>query len=99
MRVLLELVRIVFLFIFGGALVWVVLGPFYNVHPLSGEYQWLGAVGVYGILFVLYRNRWQFSGWYKGKGKKKLSRSMTRIIVFGSVLLLASPWVIAIINH
>ncbi|WLR46448.1 hypothetical protein LC065_12765 [Halobacillus litoralis] len=99
MRVLVELLRIVFLFIFGGALVWGVLGPFYHVHPISGEYQWLGVLGVYGILFVLYRNRWQFSGWYKGRVKKKRPRRMTRIIVFASVLLMASPWVITTINQ
>ncbi|MYL72387.1 hypothetical protein GLW00_16190 [Halobacillus litoralis] len=99
MRVLLELLRIVFLFIFGGALVWVVLAPFYNVHPLSREYQWLGALGVYGILFVFYRNRWQFSGWYKGKGRKKLPLSLTRIIIVGSMVLIASPWVMAMFNY
>ncbi|MBX0358515.1 hypothetical protein [Halobacillus sp. Nhm2S1] len=99
MRILLEWLRIVFLFIFGGALVWVILGPFYNVHPSSGEYQWLGALGVFGFLFVMYRNRWQFSGWYKGKRKNKLSRRMTRIIVTGSSVLLASPWVIAVFYH
>lgn len=99
MRVLLELLRIIFLLIFGGALVWIVLGPLYNAHPLSEEYQWLGALGVYGLLFVIYRNRWQFSGWYKGKGKNKLPQGVTRIIVFVSVLLLVSPWVMAMINH
>ncbi|MBN9653470.1 hypothetical protein J0K78_04250 [Halobacillus sp. GSS1] len=99
MRVLLEVLRIAFLFIFGGTLIWVVHGSFYNVHPLSEEYQWLGAIGVYGILFVLYRNRWQFSGWYKGKGRKKLPLSLTRTLVAGSIILIASPWVMAMFNY
>ncbi|GEN52279.1 hypothetical protein [Halobacillus faecis] len=99
MRILLELLRIVFLFIFGGALVWVILGPIYNVHPSSGGYQWLGAIGVFGFLFVMYRNRWQFSGWYKGKRKKKLSGRVTRVILAGAAVLLASPWVIAVVDY
>jgi hypothetical protein len=55
------------------------------------EYMWLGAVAVLILLFLIYRNRWQFSGWYKGEGRTKLSQKTTKLLIAISVLLLILP--------
>lgn len=39
-------------------------------------------------LFVLYRNKLQFSGWYKGKGRERLSKAATIILMCSSIFML-----------
>ncbi|MGY0694431.1 hypothetical protein ACW2QC_16900 [Virgibacillus sp. FSP13] len=91
MRVLLELLRIIFIFALLGGLAWLVVGEVYAINAETQKYQWIGAIGIYTLLFVLYRNRLQFSGWYKGSGRKKLSKKVSLSLICLSVLLLAMP--------
>lgn len=95
MRVGLELLRIIFIFGLAGGGIWLLLGPLYTMHETSEKYQWLGGLGVYALLFVIYRNRWQFSGWYKGSGRKRLPGVVTKAIVFSAFIIIALPWVAA----
>ncbi|MEM1506441.1 hypothetical protein RG959_24130, partial [Domibacillus sp. 8LH] len=64
MRVILELLRIIFIFILLGGFIWEVLNTIYSVYEGIQNYKWIGALGIYLALFVLYRNIFQFSGWY-----------------------------------
>ncbi|MEA0565370.1 hypothetical protein AB1J28_14395 [Lysinibacillus irui] len=43
------------------------------------------------IFTILYRNKLQFSGWYKGDVKDKLSKTLTKWLITFALLLLLSP--------
>ncbi|WP_223587547.1 hypothetical protein [Neobacillus bataviensis] len=96
MRLILELVRITaILFIFGG-----LIGGFVkliyaslriNVDNTFGG--WLVGLAILNLLFVLYRNKLQFSGFYKGGGKVKLPKKVCMSLISGSlILLLLAPF-------
>lgn len=92
MKVLLELVRIVFIFVFIGG----ILSAFINyVYSKLGTnidtYGWMGFVAILIFLFVLYRNKYQFSGWYTGKGREKLSTNVSKVFITISILLMLLP--------
>lgn len=91
-RVVLELLRIIFIMAILGTLLGNGLGRFYSWIGLHNETSnWTVMVGVYILVFVLYRNKLQFSGWYTGKGRNKLSRKVTFLCIFIAGLLLVSP--------
>ena len=90
MRVILELLRILLIFFLSGAFYSTMLGILYKSMGVS-QFEWLGALAVLIILFLIYRNRWQFSGWYKGEGRTKLSQKTTKLLITISVLLLILP--------
>lgn len=55
---------------------------------------WLLGVAIYLVLFVMYRNKWQFAGWYKGKGREKLpSRLAIGLILCSIILAVTAPFV------
>ncbi|MFI8492534.1 hypothetical protein ACIGC1_06440 [Peribacillus butanolivorans] len=90
-RVILELLRIVaIIFILGslmGALVNLIYaGMEINVDNTTGG--WFVGVAILIILFVFYRNRLQFSGIYKGKGKEKLSNKISIFLICFSMLMI-----------
>ncbi|WP_186580225.1 hypothetical protein [Aquibacillus kalidii] len=92
MRVLLELVRIILIFLFLGSILGYLVGTLYSDFGINMErYGWTAYLGIYVFLFICYRNRWQFSGWYKGKGRKKLSPKVSKILIICSVVLIISP--------
>lgn len=66
---LLEILRIIFIFAILGVILSGLLNALY-IRFEVGTYSWLGGVAILLLLFVLYRNRLQFSGWYKGEGRK-----------------------------
>lgn len=91
LRVILELIRIIVIFsIFGALLVGLVklvyesLGI--NVDNTIGG--WLVWFAIFISLFVLYRNKLQFSGFYKGKGMMRLPRKVSISLISCSVILL-----------
>ena len=57
-----------------------------NVDYTSGA--WLEGLAILILLFVLYRNNLQFSGFYKGTGKEKLPKKVGTSLIFCSVILL-----------
>lgn len=92
MKVLLELIRIVFLFVFIGG----ILSAFINyVYSKLGTnldtYGWMGLIAILILLFVLYRNKYQFSGWYTGKGREKLPTKVSKGLISISILLMLLP--------
>ncbi len=93
MRIFLELLRIIFIFILLGGLAWLLIGEIYTEKNVQ-KYQWLGAIGIYMVLYLLYKNRLQFSGWYKGAGRKKLPRKVSWILICLALSLLILPLII-----
>ncbi|WP_163970344.1 hypothetical protein [Oceanobacillus halotolerans] len=91
MRIVLELLRIIFIFGFLGALGWTLIEGVYTINERTEKYSWLGGIGIFMFLFVLYRNRFQFSGWYKGKGRKKLPKRITSTFIVMAMVLIISP--------
>ncbi|OEF95977.1 hypothetical protein [Desulfuribacillus alkaliarsenatis] len=92
MRVVLELLRIILIF----AILATILGyiPDYIYSKLgidTNKYGWTSIIGVFILIFVLYRNKLQFSGWYKGKGIEKLPKRISIILIICSIVLLLSP--------
>ncbi|WP_053366433.1 hypothetical protein [Bacillus sp. FJAT-27245] len=95
MRVLLELTRIILIFLFLGSILGYAVGALYSDFGINMEqYGWACVLGIYVILFVLYRNRWQFSGWYKGEGREKLPPKLSKILILSSIVLILSPPII-----
>ncbi|GAB6988783.1 hypothetical protein [Paenibacillus pini] len=59
-------------------------------HPIN---HWSMAVGNIIVSIVLYRNYYQFSGWYKSDKNKKLSRGITKsLMTIAYVLVLVPMW-------
>ena len=57
-----------------------------NVDDTNGG--WLVGLSILILIFVLYRNRLQFFGFYKGEGKLKISKTVSIYLISCSVLML-----------
>lgn len=89
MRVFLELIRIICIFGFVGSISAAFLQKIYTTLGVNtDQFGWLGSIAILVLLFVLYRNKLQFGGWYIGKGKVKLSKKVTNLLLSCSILLL-----------
>jgi hypothetical protein len=89
MRLILELLRIIVIFAFLGSIFGAFLEYVYGtlgVH--TDRYEWMAFLASIILFFVLYRNKLQFSGWYKGKEKEKLSERVSNLLITFSILLL-----------
>ena len=91
---LLELLRIIIIFMILGGLGWAIIGNSYTINEVTESYSWLGAIAILLLLFVLYRNKLQFSGWYKGEGRVKLPKSVSLTLILSSLLLILLPFVL-----
>jgi hypothetical protein len=92
MRVLLELIRIIILFIIVGGIIGSLLENLYSaIGTDTKKYGWMVFIAIFSMLFVLYRNKLQFTGWYKGKGRERLSKKLSKIFTFSIVILLLLP--------
>ena len=69
MRVLFELIRIILIFGLLGGFFSFVLSYFYKSLGVT-QYEWLGFLAILLLLFVTYRNKWQFKVGTMEKGKK-----------------------------
>lgn len=88
MRVILELIRIILIFGLLGGLFSAILTAFYQSMGVT-QYEWFGSLAILLFLFINYRNRWQFTGWVKGK--EKLPRKVNNYLTIISVLLIILP--------
>ena len=71
---------------------------YFNIGNGAEKYSWISLIAIFIIIFVLYRNKFQFSGWYEGEGKEKLPRKVTKILITSSVILILLPPIIAHLN-
>lgn len=87
MKVILELLRIIFIFFLLGGILSKIIQSIYQSLGAS-IYIELGSLAIILLLFKFYRNYWQFSGWVKGYEKlpKKQNNYLTAMIVFLFIL-------------
>ncbi len=96
MRFILELLRIIILLLLVGGLlgfleksIYISLGLNVNNNP----YMYLIGIANLILIFVVYRNKWQFSGWYKGQQKRKLPKQVTILLItIACTLLIITPF-------
>ena len=92
MKVLLELLRIAFMFVLvGGILSFFINHVYSKLDTNTDIYGWMGGVGILILFFVLYRNKFQFSGWYTAKGREKLPKNVAKLLISSSIFLLILP--------
>lgn len=94
MRVLLELIRILILLLLLGTAGSILLTLVYQTSQEPLPFTWLGTIALLILIFVLYRNRLQFTGWYRGEGRVKLPKSVALLLIFVALLLMVSPFVL-----
>lgn len=93
-KIFLELIRIIILFSIIGCVMWGCVKLIYTSLGINvdGSYAgWLGGIAIYSLLFVLYRNKLQFLGFYNGPYRQKLSPKSTTTLITVSVFLLLLP--------
>jgi|HigsolmetaAR203D_1030402.scaffolds.fasta_scaffold28250_1 hypothetical protein len=89
---ILELMRIIIIILLLGPLCVYGLATIYSkIGIYDDKYDWNLLLGALFLIFVLYRNKLQFSGWYTGKGRQKLSKWATLIFIIVSALFVLSP--------
>lgn len=100
MGLILELIRIIVIFGVLGALFSTVLSEVYTKIGVNlSNSGWWSSFGILILIFVLYRNKFQFSGWYNGKGKEKLTNKVTGLLVSCSIVLMLLPGLIELFNR
>lgn len=98
MSAFLELLRVAAILIvlaFGGGMI---LTSVYSSDSGTEPYSWLGGIAVVLLIFVLYRNKLQFSGWHKSESRDKLPRIATILLICVSLLLLVSPFIFSALS-
>ena len=99
MRIILELLRAMFIMIILLAIFGTLLEELYlSIGNGDEKYISISYIAIFFIIFVLYRNKFQFSGWYEGKGQEKLPKKVTQILIISSVILILLPLIIAQFN-
>ncbi|WP_286184914.1 hypothetical protein [Bacillus sp. SD075] len=91
LRVILELFRIITIIFVIGLIMGFIINSIYAIFGITVENTrggWIVAMAIFPLLYVLYKNRLQFSGFYKNDGQVKLSKRTTTILLCFSVLLL-----------
>ncbi|KMY51336.1 hypothetical protein [Peribacillus loiseleuriae] len=90
MRIVLELIRIMAIFLFlGSILSQLIKFIFVSIGLHTDQYDWLCMIAIYMSLFVLYRDKLQFSSWYnKGKEREKLPIHISQLILATAILLI-----------
>ena len=90
-RVLLELIRVTAIFIILGLLMGTLIKFIYSSLGINIEDTYGGlmvSLSILIIIFVLYRNKLQFTGFYKGEKRVKLPIAVSVFLVSCSVLML-----------
>ena len=99
MRIILEILRVMFILLMLLMILGAVFKNFYiNIGNGAEKYSWISLIAILILTFVLYRNKYQFSGWYEGEGKEKLPRKVSQILITSSVILILLPPILAQLN-
>lgn len=101
MRVLLEFIRMFFLLIIFYLISANIIVYIYQKLGMkySNTYGIVMVISILIIFTVLYRNKLQFSGWYKGDVKDKLSNTLTKWLISIALLLLVLPPILSFLFH
>jgi len=96
---ILEVIRIILIFGLLGALFSTVVSEIYNKFGVDLTHTgWWCYFGILVLIFVLYRNKIQFSGWYNGKGREKLPKIVTNLLIFCSIIMILIPGINELIH-
>lgn len=90
-KILLELIRILVIFLLIGSMGGLFLESIYISIGTNPKYFWLGYIAILILIFVLYRNKLQFSGWYKQKEMKRLPKAISNTLIISAGILLLLP--------
>lgn len=77
-RFFLELIRIVAIFLLGGALLNTLIPLIFSTFGIEKMNIVLISIATLLLLFILYKNNLQFSGWYKSGDQKPLPKLVTK---------------------
>lgn len=89
LRVILELFRIITIIFVIGMIMGLIIHSIYAIFGIAVENTgWIVGMAIFPLLYVLYKNRLQFSGFYKNGKQVKLSNRTTAILLCSSVLML-----------
>lgn len=61
---------------------------------IDNDIGWFPGIAIYIILFILYRNKLQFSGFFEGPKQKILPKKVTLVLIACSLLLFIIPTII-----
>jgi hypothetical protein len=91
-----EMLRLVVLLVLtlgvlGGVEQWI----FKMLYGWTG-YLYTAVIGNFLIFLVMYRNYWQFKGWYKSEKNQKLKPVWTRSLSTAALLLILVPFAVPI---
>lgn len=94
MLIILELLRVLFILIVGtGVLsyfeIWVY--GLIGIDMIANSMMWMGSLANLIIVFVIYRNFLQFSGWFKSSKSTKISRRHAIGLLGVATILLIMP--------
>jgi len=96
---ILEVIRIILIFGLLGALLSTVVTEIYNEFGVNLTHTgWWSYFGILVLIFVIYRNRIQFSGWYNGKGREKLTKKITNLLISCSIIMILTPGIIELFH-
>ncbi len=97
---ILEVIRIILIFGLLGALFSTVVSEIYKELGVNLTHTgWWCYFGILVLLFVMYRNKIQFSGWYNGKGREKLTKIVTNLLISCSIIMILIPGIIELIHR
>ncbi|TMW72891.1 hypothetical protein [Alteribacter natronophilus] len=100
MRYLIEILRVGLIIFFLGVIGGALLRYLYSSIGVDTDgLAWVGNAGILILIYVLYQNRLQHTGWLKKEKVKKLSPSLTRALVSLAVIVIAVPAVIGLITN
>ena len=98
LKFLLEIARIIFIFIGLGGLVWFAFFThFYSLSAGAQNYQAIGALGVLLLIYILYKNKFQHFGWVRREPSDKLSSSFTVTLITVAAALIIFPYVAGVV--
>jgi hypothetical protein len=96
----LEVIRIIAIFGLLGALFSTVVSKTYNEIGVNLTHTgWWCYFGILVLIFVIYRNKLQFSGWYNGKGREKLTKIVTKLLISCSIIMILIPGIYELIHR
>lgn len=80
-------IRALLICIFGMYVFWRMEAVFFG-YEKAQQLVWMLAIANYCMIFVLYRNVFQFKGWTRFRGDKKLSKTASAMLLVPAFLIL-----------
>ncbi|PYZ97685.1 hypothetical protein CR205_03575 [Alteribacter lacisalsi] len=95
LKVLLEIIRAGLITLVLGAVFNALISRLYVWFGLDiGEMGWLINLGILILIFVLYQNKFQFSGWNHSFKTEKLTSPVTTLLIGTAAVLILMPLMI-----